>query len=127
KMGIYKQVCEMRTRVEIGRYVDAESNILHEEMGERFGFRQREDVEILRGDLVEILMGAIEGISCHFNQMVAGIQQNDEGIKVHFNDDKNEHYDLVIGADGIYSATRRMVFDKEEYKLVHLGSYLTTF
>jgi 2-polyprenyl-6-methoxyphenol hydroxylase-like FAD-dependent oxidoreductase len=127
KMGIYKHVCEMRTRVEMGRYVDGEGNILHEEMGESFGFRQGEDVEILRGDLIEILMEAIEGIPCHFNQMVAGIQQNDEGIKVHFNDGKTEHYDLVIGADGIYSATRRMVFDKEEYKLVNLGSYLSTF
>lgn len=127
KMGIYKHVCEMRTRIEIGRYVDAEGNILHEEMGERFSFRQGEDVEILRGDLVEILMGAIVGIPCHFNQMVAGIQQNDEGIKVNFNDGKNENYDLVIGADGIYSATRRMVFDQEEYQLVNLGSYLSTF
>jgi len=127
KMGIYKHVCERRTRVEKGRYVDTEGKILHEEMGERFGFRQGEDVEILRGDLVEILMEAIEGIPCHFNQMVAGIQQNDEGIKVRFNDGKNEHYDLVVGADGIYSATRRMVFDKEEYKLLNLGSYLSTF
>lgn len=59
--------------------------------------------------------------------MVAGIQQNDEDIKVHFNDGKNEYFDLVIGADGIYSATRRMVFDKNEYKLFHLGSYLSTF
>ncbi len=127
KMGIYKRVCEMRTRIERGRYVDAQGNILHEEMGERFSFRQGEDVEILRGDLVEILMEAIEGIPCHFNQMVAGIHQNDESIDVHFNDGKNEHYDLVIGADGIYSATRRMVFDKEEYQLINLGSYLSAF
>lgn len=127
KMGIYKQVCEMRTRIEIGRYVDAEGKILHEEMGERFSFRQGEDVEILRGDLVDILMEAIGRIPCHFNQMVAGIQETDESIKVHFNDGKNEHYELVVGADGIHSATRRMVFEKEEYKLVNLGSYLSTF
>lgn len=127
KMGIYKQVCQMRTQVETGRYVDTLGNILHEEMGERFSFRQGEDVEILRGDLVEILMKAIEDIPCHFNQMVARIEQNDEGVEVHFIDGKNELFDLVIGADGIYSATRRMVFDQEEYKLVNLGSYLSTF
>jgi 2-polyprenyl-6-methoxyphenol hydroxylase-like FAD-dependent oxidoreductase len=127
KMGIYEKVCEMRTTIEIGRFVDAEGNILHEEKGERFGFRQGEEVEILRGDLVKILMDSIKDVPCYFNQTVTDIQQDDEGVKVHFNDGKTESYDLVIGADGIYSATRRMVFDQEEYHLVNLGSYLSSF
>ena len=56
RMGIYEKICNMRTQLELGRYVDAEGNTLHEEKGERFGFRQGEEVEIIRGDLVEILM-----------------------------------------------------------------------
>ena len=44
----------MRTQIELGRHVDTEGNTLHEEKGERFGFRQDEEVEIFRGDLVEI-------------------------------------------------------------------------
>lgn len=127
KMGIHEQICNMRTRVELGRYVDAEGNTLHEERGERVGFRQDEEVEIIRGDLIEILMSAIEGVPCHFNQLISKIEQNDDDVKIHFKDGRNEHYDLVIGADGIHSATRRMVFDKDEYKLVNLGSYLSIF
>jgi len=127
KMGIYQKICELRTQVEMGRYVDIEGNILHEEMGESFGFRQGEDVEILRGDLVEILMGLVEDTPCYFNQTVVSLQQNEEGVKVYFSNGKNELYDLVIAADGFYSATRRIVFDEEEYELVNLGSYLSTF
>ena len=68
-------------------------------------------------------MNAIEGVPCHFNQLIDSIEQNDDDVKVHFKDGRTEHYDLVIGADGIHSATRRMVFNKEEYKLVNLGAY----
>lgn len=127
KMGIYEEICKMRTQVECGRYVDVAGKILHEERGEQFGFRQDEDVEILRGDLVEILMNTIDGVPCYFNQSIDNIEQNDDGVTVYFKDGGIEHYDLVIGADGIHSAIRRMIFDKDEYKLVNLGSYISIF
>ena len=127
KMDIYEKICTMRTQVELGRYVDAEGNILHEEKGERFCFREGEDVEIIRGDLVEILMDAIEGVPCHFNQQINSIKQSDDDVKVQFKDGRVEYYDLVIGADGIHSTTRDMVFDKDEYKLVNLGMYFSVF
>ena len=127
KMGVYEQICNMRTRIELGRYVDSEGNTLHEEKGEKFGFRQDEEVEIIRGDLIEILMNTIKDVPCYFNQLVDKIEQNDDHVKVHFKDGRNEHYDLVIGADGIHSATRRMVFDKDEYELINLGMYFSIF
>ncbi len=95
--------------------------------GERFGFRQGEDVEIARGDVAEILMNAIEGVPCHFNQLIDSIKQSAGDVEVQFKDGRVEHYDLVIGADGIHSTTRDMVFDKNEYKLVSLGMYFSVF
>ena len=127
RMGIYEKICTFRTQVELGRYVDAEGNILHEEKGERFCFREGEDVEIIRGDLVEILMDAIEGVPCYFNQLIDSIKQNDGDVEVQFKDGRTEHYDLVIGADGLHSTTRRMVFDEDEYKLTNLGAYFSIF
>lgn len=127
RMGIYEKICNMRTQVEFGRYVDAEGNVLHEEKGERFCFREGEDVEIIRGDLVKILIDAIEGVPCHFNQLIDSIKQNDGDVEVQFKDGRTEHYDLVIGADGLHSTTRRMVFDKDEYKLTNLGAYFSVF
>src|SRR5665811_57255 len=92
RMGIYEKICSMRTQVELGQYVDAEGNILHEEKGERFAFRQGEDVEINRGDLVEILIDAIEGVPCHFNQLIVSIKQRDGDVEVRFKDGRTEHY-----------------------------------
>ncbi|ASQ44570.1 tetracycline destructase [Legionella clemsonensis] len=126
-MGIYDQICDRRTRIECGRFVDSAGKVLHEEHGEKFGFRQDDEVEILRGDLVEILMKTIADVPCYFNKSIISMQQNADKVIVKFKDGKIENYDIVIGADGIHSATRRMIFDKNEYQLIHLGSYLSTF
>lgn len=127
KMDIYDKICEKRTRIACGRYVDAAANVLHEEHGEKFGFRQDDEVEIQRGDLVEVLMSAIPDVPCFFNRFITNLQQTNDGVTVTFNDGSTERFDIVIGADGIYSPTRRMAFDKSEYQLVTLGSYLSTF
>lgn len=127
EMGIYDQICDMRTRIEWGRFVDTTGKVLHEEQGETFGFRQDDEVEILRGDLVEILMKTIADVPCHFNQSITSMQQDDDNVTVHFKDGRIENYDIVIAADGIHSATRRMIFNKTEYQLIHLGSYISTF
>ena len=125
--GIYDRICDMRTRIECGRFVDIAGNVLHEEQGEKFGLRQDDEVEILRGDLVEILMKTIADVPCRFNQFIVNVQQNDKSVTVNFNDGEIENYDIVIAADGIHSATRSMIFDKNEYQLINLGSYLSTF
>lgn len=127
EIGIYDQICDMRTRIECGRFVDSAGKVLHEEHGEKFGFRQDDEVEILRGDLIEILMKTIADVPCYFNKSIISMQQNADKVIVKFKDGKIEDYDIVIGADGIHSATRRMIFDKNEYQLIHLGSYLSTF
>lgn len=127
EMGIYDQICDKRTQINIGRCVDIAGNILHEEQGEKFGFRQDDEVEILRGNLIDILMNKISDIPCYFNQHIIGVQQNDNHVTVHFNNGSVENYDIVIAADGIHSETRSLIFDKNEYQLVNLGFYISTF
>lgn len=126
-MGIYDQLCDKRTRIATGRFVDTTGKILHEEKGETFGFRQDDEIEILRGDLVDILMKTIPDVPCYFDQSIISLEQQDDNIMVNFKNGRVEHYDIVIAADGIHSSTRRMVFNENEYTLKHLGAYLSTF
>jgi 2-polyprenyl-6-methoxyphenol hydroxylase-like FAD-dependent oxidoreductase len=127
KMGIYEKITKIRTKLEHGYYVDAQSNVLLEEEGDKFGFRENDEVEIVRGDLVEILMSSIKDIPCYFNQSVVDIKQHPQYVKVTFKDGKTENYDLIIGCDGLHSSTRRMVFSTDEYKLIDLGAYISVF
>lgn len=127
QMGIYDKCCEMRTQLQSGRYVDAMGNTLFEEEGEKFGFRQGEEVEVVRGDLVQILMDTIPDVPCHFDQSIQDIQQTDDGVTVTFKDGRNEQFDLVIGTDGLHSSTRRLVFNQDEYTMLELGSYICIY
>ncbi|MCW8496923.1 tetracycline destructase [Fluoribacter dumoffii] len=125
KMGIYEEIYAKRTQIQNGCYVNAQGNILHQEEGAKFGFRKEDEIELVRGELVEILMQLIKGIPCYYDRNVEQIEQQKDGLKVIFNGGLTEQYDLVIGADGLHSSTRRMVFSKEEYNLVSLGSYIS--
>lgn len=86
------------------------------------------DYEIMRGDLVDVLYGASQeaareaaaagpgggGLEYRFGTYATGIRQlGDDGANVTFSDGRNEIYDLVIGADGQGSRTRRLVFGEE--------------
>lgn len=127
KMGIYNEIADKRTRIECGRFVDKDGHTLHEEFGEKVGFRQGDEVELIRGDLVEILIRLIPDVPCHFNRSIATIAQHDAGVTVTFKDGSTQEFDLVIGADGIHSATRRAVFAKDEYQMVNLGAYISIY
>lgn len=127
EMGIYEDICNRRTQIERCDLVDTTGKLLHQEQGERGGFRQGDEVEIVRGDLVDILMSTIKDVPVHFNKSVQSVKEHDNGVTVEFKDGSIEEYDLMIGADGIHSATRRMVFDKDVYQLINLGSYISIF
>lgn len=127
KMGIYNKCCEMRTQLQSGRYVDAEGNTIFEEEGEKFGFRQGEEVEVVRGHLVHILMETIPDIPCHFDHSISQIEQTNEGVNVTFKNGRTEQFDLVMGADGLHSSTRRKAFEKQDYTVLELGSYICIF
>ncbi|KAI0382213.1 FAD/NAD(P)-binding domain-containing protein [Hypomontagnella monticulosa] len=86
------------------------------------------DFEIMRGDLAQILYedslrGQTEeqaksedvpGIRYRFDTTVAAFDQDDDGVDVTFSNGSKGRYDLVVGADGQWSKTRRMMFGDAE-------------
>ncbi|WP_296949086.1 FAD-dependent monooxygenase [uncultured Massilia sp.] len=74
-----------------------------------------EDVEIARGDLSALLHGATrDDVSYVFGDAVAALAQDGGGVDVTFRSGRRDRFDLVIGADGLHSGIRRMVFGPEE-------------
>ena len=64
-----------------------------------------------RPDLARILMSAAEaaGASMRFATTLGAMMQDEHGVEVEFSDGSHGRYDLVIGADGVRSSTRRMM------------------
>ncbi|GLI73436.1 hypothetical protein PoHVEF18_001653 [Penicillium ochrochloron] len=81
--------------------------------------------EIMRGDMVQALydasikqnaelkVGPGQEINYIFGKTITSLDQSAQGVDVTFSDGREHLYDLVIGADGQYSRTRRLAFGQE--------------
>ncbi|MFT4255736.1 MAG: FAD-dependent oxidoreductase [Pseudoxanthomonas sp.] len=67
---------------------------------------------ILRPVLHKILAERVraDGIEVSLGVSVADLEQDQSGVRVWFSDGSERRYDLVIGADGLYSQTRQRLF-----------------
>jgi 2-polyprenyl-6-methoxyphenol hydroxylase-like FAD-dependent oxidoreductase len=81
--------------------------------------------EIMRGDIVQALydasikqntelkVGPGQEINYIFGKTITSLDQSAQGVDVTFSDGREHLYDLIIGADGQYSRTRRLAFGQE--------------
>jgi 2-polyprenyl-6-methoxyphenol hydroxylase-like FAD-dependent oxidoreductase len=85
-------------------------------------------LEILRGDLVDVLYQATKNAAEYrFNTTTSELRQDNEGVDVTLADGTDLRADLVVGADGPHSAVRRLVFGPEEQFAKPLGGYNAWF
>lgn len=97
-------------------------------MGEGVGQRVGDDVEIVRGMLCQILREQVPDVEILFNDSIEAIDQSSDGVRVQFRNQKAPRmFDLVIGADGLHSNVRRLIFGEEARFLKHLGLYISVF
>ena len=85
-------------------------------------------LEILRGDLVDVLyQNTAERVEYRFDTRISSLQQSDDAVEVTVSDGTTLSADLVVGADGPHSAVRRLVFGPEERFVKPLGGYHAWF
>lgn len=67
---------------------------------------------IMRPVLAQILVDATRaaGTRVHLGCSFSTIEQDADGVDVTFTDGRRERYDLVVGADGLYSKVRQALF-----------------
>lgn len=89
------------------------------------------EFEIMRGDLVRILYDAVSDKTRYvFGVTVTKLEEVEGGdqIRVTLSDGSEENYDLVVGADGLASRTRRLMPGADAADpLVSLGVYMLYF
>jgi 2-polyprenyl-6-methoxyphenol hydroxylase-like FAD-dependent oxidoreductase len=92
------------------------------------GRRDSGDVEILRDELCGILHDATRAHTDYiFNDSIRTLVEDDHGVLVTFERGPSRRFDLVVGADGLHSHVRRLVFGPESDVVTHLGQYLAVF
>ncbi len=77
---------------------------------------------LMHATLEEVLYEALEGtIEVRFGRWLTHIVQGTDAVEVMFNDGTTESFDLLIGADGVHSSTRALVFGPEDQFSHYLG------
>jgi 2-polyprenyl-6-methoxyphenol hydroxylase-like FAD-dependent oxidoreductase len=126
RMGRYEEVKEVDSgmrhisyvRPDGRPFVTLDANLL---MG-----RRGDDLEVSRTDLTRILYAATAGdVEYVFGDAIATLTDGPDGVEVTFERGPARRFDLVVGADGLRSATRRKVFG--DVPLRHLGAYISIF
>jgi 2-polyprenyl-6-methoxyphenol hydroxylase-like FAD-dependent oxidoreductase len=84
------------------------------------------DLEVRRADLARVLYEhSRAGAEYVFGDSVATLRQDDAGVDVTFERAPPKRFDLVIGADGIHSKTRRLLFGQSFE--TYLGYYVASW
>lgn len=85
-------------------------------------------LSIPRGDLAAVLFNSLEGrVETIFGDTVDRIEQGDDAVDVTLQSGAARRFDLVIGADGLHSQVRRVVFGPDERFEKYLGYQVAAF
>ncbi len=121
RMGVTARLREARTRVASLVFLNAAGRATG-----RIPIQTRAgDIELPRGDLASILYEAArDRAEFLFDESITGLAQDGSGVDVTLDRGGERRFDLVIGADGLHSAVRRLAFGPESDFARHIGVYV---
>ncbi|GAA2339429.1 FAD-dependent monooxygenase [Streptomyces cuspidosporus] len=124
RMGILDDLERARTGMGSMSYVNSAGKPVADMPADLFAG----DLEVLRGDLARILYDATkEHTEYVFGDSITSLTEDPDGVTVTFERSAPRRFDLVIGADGLHSNTRRLAFGPEERFVKHLGVHCAIF
>lgn len=85
-------------------------------------------VTVARSDLAAAIYGALEGeVETIFGDTVRALVEEDDHVRVEFEHGGAREFDLVVGADGLHSRVRELVFGPEASVERYLGISVAAF
>jgi 2-polyprenyl-6-methoxyphenol hydroxylase-like FAD-dependent oxidoreductase len=124
KMGILDQVKARQTHLRSTTLVDSAGRTVAAMPAAIFAG----DVEILRGDLGQVLYDATRDDTEYlFGDSIVSLDPQADGVLVSFENAAPRTFCLVIGADGLHSNVRRLTHGEEAPFVRDLGYYVSIF
>lgn len=130
RMGLLGAAQKRKTQIQGSSVVDRDGNELSRdtESTPTGGPIDNPSIELLRDDLVELLYGASQWTAEYlFDDTITAVEDGGAAVRVTFERAAPRSFDLVIGADGLHSNVRRLVFGPEEDFIERLGTHAAIF
>ncbi|MEO3869965.1 FAD-dependent monooxygenase [Nonomuraea sp. B12E4] len=128
EMGVMPRLRDAATQATALRVVDASGRqVARVSMPAARGTAGYREVELPRGDLaIALHEAARDGAEFLFDDTIATLRQDADGVDVTFERAEARRFDLVIGTDGLHSTVRRLAFGPESDFVTHMGLYVAT-
>ena len=127
-MGILPQVLAARTQTDQVTLEHPGRSPAEVDLGRLVAGISDRHVEIMRGELTSILHQATrDDVEYRFGDWIRSLDQDGDGVEVSFEHGPPRRFGLVVGADGLHSGVRRLVFGDEAPLRHWLGGYLGVF
>lgn len=129
RMGLSEDLDRLGYHIQEMRIVDDNgqretgfgTNVFRELTGGRF-------VTVRRSDLARLLFERASPVTeMIFGDEISGLEQEQDGVNVTFQHGSPRRFDLVIGADGLHSNLRYLVFGPQDHFEVSLGYTVAAF
>jgi len=129
KMGILPEIQRLGYRVQEVWVVDRAGkkvagfpvSVFNEVAGGRY-------VSLLRSDLAATIFAQMgDGVETIFGESVAALEETAEGVRVRLASGVEREFDVVVGADGLHSRVRELVFGPESRFEKYLGYKVAAF
>ncbi|MEU9808392.1 FAD-dependent monooxygenase [Mycobacterium sp. NPDC050853] len=126
KMGVLESIMAHETGAAIiAMHREGHPGVVEIPQGGIFASVSQRHVEIMRDELSEILYNAsLSTAEYIFDDSITSLSQDGTGVDVTFEKGSDRRFDLVIGADGLHSNVRSLVFGPESTYAHWLGEYL---
>ena len=121
-LGLDAAVAEHAVRIERQRFSDHKGRVLAEVDVASLWRGVGPCLALHRADLRRVLL---KDVPVRWQSSVRAIARAADGVRVTLTDGEAAEYDLVLGADGVHSAVRRLVFDGAAARPV--GQYARRF
>jgi len=129
RMGILPQLRSAHIDLRRCTFLDADGGMVASVSPRAVaGGVEGQDLEVRRGDLARALHALVrDDVEFLFNDSINTLDQAGEGVDVTFHSGRRRTFDLVVGADGMHSRTRELLFGPEGQFHRHLGHCFAIF
>lgn len=129
RMGLFDEVKAACTNTRGMSLVNGENKPLAQLRADQFGGDGLiAEIEILRGDLSEVFYAATkDDVEYLFGDHIDTLEQHPDGVTVTFASGATRQFDLIVGADGLHSGLRALVFGPETEFVRDLDLFLAFF
>lgn len=129
KMGILIDLEKVDLKIKEVKFVDENNN----KKGALNAFKIRELTNyrfynVLRSDLSKVMYNHLDkDVEIIFGDSIRKIEQNNNEVIVSFNNAQDRNFDLLVGADGLHSNVRNLIFGNESQFEKFYGFYVAAF